>query len=213
MRNENNCIRYLMKEMDPSEELLMERAMMEDENLLIEVESMRQTLAKLDKLPRKNPPSELTDRIIKQAADHAKHNRGAQTLLKPIYKYAVAATLALTVTAGGAWLFMEKADLFADGEGSGDSSVSERPSQPWVRGSSTDFLLNNGESNFFRVASGEVDPWVDRENILHFEDYMINSNGDFNALIEQSNQKLKLIENSIINNRPVKSIQLTGTGN
>jgi hypothetical protein len=33
-----------MKEMDPSEELLMERAMMEDEDLLIEVESMRQTL-------------------------------------------------------------------------------------------------------------------------------------------------------------------------
>ena len=213
MRNENNCIRYLMKEMDPSEELLMERAMMEDENLLIEVESMRQTLAKLDKLPRKNPPSELTDGIIKQAANHVKHNRDARTLLKPIYKYAVAATLALTVTAGGAWFFMDKEGLLAEREGSGDSSVSESPSQAWVRGSGTEFPFNSGGDNFFRAASGEVDPWVDRENILHFEDYMINSNSDFNALIEQSTQKLKLIENSIINNRPVKSIQLTGTGN
>jgi len=40
MQNEDNaCIKYLMKEMDPSEELLMERAMMEDEDLLIEVET------------------------------------------------------------------------------------------------------------------------------------------------------------------------------
>ena len=42
--DENAVIRYLMKEMDPSEEVLMERAMMEDDDLLIEVESMRQTL-------------------------------------------------------------------------------------------------------------------------------------------------------------------------
>ena len=33
LNDENACIRYLMKEMDPSEEVLMERAMMEDDDL------------------------------------------------------------------------------------------------------------------------------------------------------------------------------------
>ena len=42
--DENNAIRYLMKEMDPSEEMEFEKQMREDENLLIEVESLRATL-------------------------------------------------------------------------------------------------------------------------------------------------------------------------
>lgn len=216
MRNEDNdCIRYLMKEMDPSEELLMERAMMEDENLLIEVESMRQTLAKLDKLPRKNPPPELSNRIIEQAAEHAKEKKDSQAAFNPVYRYAVAATLALTITAGGTWFFIDR------GGGNEPSSVSTPTQAAQMSTGNAGISLDNEEDDIFSMTSAEqqaeeqqeVDPWVDRENILRFEDSMINSNSDFNALIESSTQKLKLIENSVINNRPVNSVQLTGTGN
>lgn len=211
MRNEDNdCIRYLMKEMDPSEELLMERAMMEDENLLIEVESMRQTLKKLDKLPRKIPPSELTDRILEQAADKAREKRNSRRSFNPVYKYAVAATLALTITAGGTWFFMDR------GEGTEESPSPASSEAARLSTGNAAFSWNDGNNNIFEnTAAGdqEIDPWVDRENILRVEDYNISGNVDFNALLERSNQKLKLIENSVINQRPVKSIQLTGSEN
>ena len=87
MRNEDNdCIRYLMKEMDPSEELLMERAMMEDEDLLIEVESMRQTLQKLDQLPKMDPPSDVAEAVMEKAAEQAKENRNDNYSYKPAIK-------------------------------------------------------------------------------------------------------------------------------
>ncbi|MCW9706422.1 hypothetical protein [Fodinibius salsisoli] len=211
MRNEDNdCIRYLMKEMDPSEELLMERAMMEDENLLIEVESMRQTLKKLDKLPRKDPPSELSNNILKQAAEQAEKNRESQKTLNPVFKYAVAATLALTIGAGGTWFYMGGSVT----DDSRRSRISAAPSQSQVASGSSDFQLNNINFEALKVTSAaakKVTPWVDRENVIHFEDQMNNS--DFEALIQESTQKLKPINNSALNNRPVKSIQLTGTGN
>lgn len=211
MRNEDNdCIRYLMKEMDPSEELLMERAMMEDEDLLIEVESMRQTLTKLDKLPQKNPPSELTDRILEQAVDHVEKKREAQKSFKPAYKYAVAATLALTLTAGGTWFYMD--------QGGKSSSQSAAPSKAQITSGNEGFLFGDEGIMPFQATSAEeqdpeIDPWIDRNDILQFEDQMMNNRGDFNALLERSTQKLKLINNTTINKRPAKSIQLTGTGN
>lgn len=207
MRNEDNdCIRYLMKEMDPSEELLMERAMMEDEDLLIEVESMRQTLQKLDKLPQKSPPSELTNNILEQAAHQAEKNRTAQQAVNPVYKYAVAATLALTVTAGGTWFFM--------GEGANDvrtSAISSSPSTAQVAAGGTSFTLDDINYEALQVPAKQqqaVAPWVDRKDVIRFTGQ--NNNSQFKALMQESNQKLKPIDNSAMQGRPVKSIQMTG---
>ena len=61
------CIRYLMKEIDPSEEIELEREMMADENLLIEVESLRKTYQKLQKLPLKEPPTRVVCKISEEA--------------------------------------------------------------------------------------------------------------------------------------------------
>src|SRR5690554_5770159 len=62
--DEHKCIRYLMKEMDPSEELEFEHLMREDENLLIEVESLRATYKRTSQLSIKNPPEFLTRKIL-----------------------------------------------------------------------------------------------------------------------------------------------------
>ena len=211
MRNEDNdCIRYLMKEMDPSEELLMERAMMEDEDLLIEVESMRQTLAKLDKLPQKNPPSELTDSILEQASEQAKQNRDSQKTFGPaVVKYAAAATIALTLTAGGAWLFMG-----SSGSSSSASAVSNKSVQAEISGQMPTFDID--EIAAFATLPDEdkdIDPWVDRDNVLRFDEEILNNRSKFNALIKSSTQKLQLIDSPSIRSKRPKSIQLTGTGN
>ncbi|HLR25160.1 MAG TPA: hypothetical protein VK112_04780 [Fodinibius sp.] len=206
MRNENNdCIRYLMKEMDPSEELLMERAMMEDEDLLIEVESMRQTLSKLDRLPQKSPSSEVTDSVLEQAAKQAELNRSAQKSTGSVYRYAVAATLALTLTAGGAWLFMGSSTDRSSQQLRADQEVGSQP------------VFDIAEiASFAKVPATEkkeVDPWVDRNDVLEFGASTLKNSDQFNALRQRSTRKLQLIDSPTIQRERVKSIQLTGTGN
>lgn len=216
MRNEeNDCIRYLMKEMDPSEELLMERAMMEDEDLLIEVESMRQTLQKLDKLPDVEPPSYVVDSVMEEAAEHAREKRASRTSFSNTFKYAVAATLALTITAGGAWLFVG-----TEGENSqqqqatvaSTSSPAPSSSQASERSATLQFSENDIQ-NVTVSQTPKVDPWVDRNNILRFEDQFSNQNEQFRAIMKRSTQKLQLIEDPSVSGGRVNSIQLTGSNN
>ena len=220
MRNEDNdCIRYLMKEMDPSEELLMERAMMEDEDLLIEVESMRQTLQKLDQLPEMDPPSDVTDAVMEKAAEQAKENRNDNYAYNPAIKYAVAATLALTITAGGAWLFVgsEGSEQRQASVASSSSEQTEQAEMPQAAGAqmATDQGFQEAGVRSASTTSSQptVEPWVDRNDILRFEEQFSSSNDKFEAILQQSTQKLQLIENSTINGGRVNSFQLTGSGN
>ena len=203
MRNEDNdCIRYLMKEMDPSEEILMEQAMMEDEDLLIEVESMRQTLKKLDKLPRIEPPSYVQDAVLEKASNHAEKKKFNQSL-KPAFKYAVAATLALTVTAGGMWLYI--------GGETGENQQSE-PIQAQAS-TNTSLQLNNSAIETASAEDLQIEPWVDRDNVLNFEDYYMDGDSNFKTILNNSTQKLRLIETPMTNSDRVNPLQLTGSGN
>lgn len=217
MRNKDNeCIRYLMKEMDPSEELLMERAMMENEDLLIEVESMRQTLQKLDKLPEMEPPSDVTESVLEKAAEQAEKNRkNNQPLRKPAFKVAVAATLALTFTAGGAWFFGGAEDNQTQPQ-TITSSPSSAPA-PGVTENATGFQFSGTTDDFLNPATftktSNVEPWVDRNNILRFDDYFSNQNEQFRALLDRSAEKLKLIESSMPSRQRPNPVQLTGSGN
>lgn len=219
MRNEdNNCIRYLMKEMDPSEELLMERAMMEDEDLLIEVESMRQTLQKLDKLPEVSPPSNVTDAVMEKAAEQAEKNRRSNAYKNP-FKMAVAATLALTITASGAWLFVgseSTSEQELQTVTSPQSSASSTAPAQVNESSAAGVQVSDNNENLARPSSAEestVDPWVDRNDILRFDENFTEQSEQFRTIMDQSAQKLRLIENSIPTNQSVNSVQLTGSGN
>ena len=73
-KNDEDCIRYLMREMDPSEEIEFEREMMSNENLLIEVESLRSTYNKVKKLPLKQAPKELLNRVKEEAVLNQQQN-------------------------------------------------------------------------------------------------------------------------------------------
>jgi len=223
MRNkDNDCIRYLMKEMDPSEELLMERAMMEDEDLLIEVESMRQTLKKLDNLPEVEPPSDVTDAIMDKAAEQAEKNRKSQKTFTPVLRYAVAATLALTVTAGGAWLYMGSEETQTSSpqtnvaatsvSGDNDSTSDNAPTDvAGMQLTSTNAPQNVTSSE--TTAQSEVQPWIDRNDILRFEDQFSSQNESYQTLIKNATEKLQLIEHPTQRSSRVNSLQLTGSGN
>jgi hypothetical protein len=65
------CVKYVFDELDPSEITLVEQAMMHDQNLLIEVESLKSTWRKLKNLPELTPPPNLSDAILDQAKDYS----------------------------------------------------------------------------------------------------------------------------------------------
>lgn len=129
LSREDGCIRYLMKEMDPSEEKEFERMMTEDEDLLIEVESLRLTHRKLNQLPLKNPPEHVTRNVLNDAKKLPPSRNSQNNLFSgKITGYAAAASVLLAVFAGS-WFLIP-----SDSTGAGDAVNTNTTSavNPWV---------------------------------------------------------------------------------
>jgi hypothetical protein len=124
--DENNAIRYLMKEMDPSEEMEFEQQMREDENLLIEVESLRATKRRLSALSTKNPPQSLTQQITDDAKQLQSDKINSTKNITFFLKRGVAAAILLAAFTGGSYFYYT---------GSSDSKLPVSASEaiePWV---------------------------------------------------------------------------------
>jgi hypothetical protein len=190
MQNEDDVIRYLMKEMDPSEEVLMERAMMEDDDLLIEVECMRRTLHRLDELPEKTPPAPLSESIVQQAGEHK--NKFA-FISGDIFKYAAVLIIGIGL-GGGVWLFLQTWVLQKQGKENPKTVISVH-------------TINT------KAAVGDnmnIKPWVDRHNVIYFQD-MFGSKSHYNNIRQTSLHKLTPVHNSSSPTAPyTQAIHLTG---
>ncbi|MDR9417501.1 hypothetical protein [Gracilimonas sp.] len=126
--DEHNTIRYLMKEMDPSEEAEFERKMREDEDLLIEVESLRATKRKLSSLPQKKPPKEITNQVLN---DIKQLQSNKSTFLKTFSTFAkrgLAAAILLMSMTVGYFYFMGNSATTQETAIPSDSETVE----PWV---------------------------------------------------------------------------------
>jgi hypothetical protein len=173
--DENDVIRYVMEEMDPSEEVLMERAMMEDDDLLIEVESMRHTMQRLNDLPEKEPPAELTQSIVREAKTHQKHRRGWADVSPNMYKYAAVLMIGICL-GGGMWFFMN----FYFGQrgnvrqATATISTQRLPVKPQVK------------------------PWVDRHDIIYFQDKFSEKSG-YQSIQQASLHKLTPVQQPAVN--------------
>lgn len=123
--DDHKAIRYLMKEMDPSEELEFEKLMREDEDLLIEVESLRATNKKLSALPHLDPPDNIVENISKEAEQKARQNSGYN--YKNIFVRGAAAAVLLASLTGG---YMYYNSMPVD---SGTPTVANNQTiEPWV---------------------------------------------------------------------------------
>lgn len=185
-KTESVCIRYLMREMDPSEEIEFEREMMRDENLLIEVESLRKTFQKLGKLPLKEPPTELVEKIASEAvqAQQEMLNRSRKWMFYMSRSVAAAAVLILMVSSGVYFL-------------GGDSGNSSGTSLPPV------------------TETGEVEPWVDRSNTIHFVGTSIQQDNPepLQQEVEDSYSKLKLVNERTGFESSNRTVILTSSSN
>lgn len=102
------CLKYVLNELDPSEVLLVERAMANDDDTLIEVESLRLTLRKIDRMPEYKPPRHVQQRILEEAKRHAEE-RYQQSRIINFFSFqntvsytaaAVAAVLLISISYG-----------------------------------------------------------------------------------------------------------------
>lgn len=191
MPNHEGLIRYLMKEMDPSEEVEFERSMMEDEDLLIEVESLRKTLQKTQALPQIHPPHHITESVLNQAKEY-RSKQLLSTRIKelPYINYAAAAVVIIALGIG----------------------------YSFTQWNSSDVPLSSASVNSIDQSSSDVKPWVDKNNILKVADGY-NSNGNRQSMYmdgEWAKNGAKLIQVNATSNgfREVpKNIQLTGSSN
>lgn len=174
-------LRYILNELDPSEETLVEKAMLEDENVLIEVESLRTTLKKIQNLPVLEPPIELTSKIVEKALEV----QFEISKIKPItyirrFSYAAAATLMI---AGGSIWYVQ-------------SSLNSQS------------VLTEHSDRFTTTASMQnSSPWVDKQNIIHIG--TIGTSGEL--VPDSVMNKLRPIESNQQSFQIPRQVQLTGT--
>jgi len=141
-KNDEDCIRYLMREMDPSEEIEFEREMMSNENLLIEVESLRSTYNKVKKLPLKQTPQDLLSKVKEQAVmGQRKKLRSSYFMIGWLGKTVAAAATILLLISTGVYFF----EPFSDG----------------INSNGVDGKVNSSTS---------VQPWVDRNQVINISD-------------------------------------------
>lgn len=189
---EHKCIRYLMKEMDPSEELEFEYLMREDENLLIEVESLRATFKKTSQLPLKNPPEFLTQNVLndlkalQSSSSNKKHN------LFVLAAKSLAAAVVIAALSGSYFYFWQSEEAMP-----ANPAVSETV-QPWV-----------DRDEVIRLPMQVQTPAAAQSQSAPVPVNQVRQT--WNREFEQSYQKLQLVK--FYNNQPgsYNGFHLTGT--
>ncbi|SMO86052.1 hypothetical protein [Gracilimonas mengyeensis] len=184
--DENKAIRYLMKEMDPSEVMEFEKKIREDEDLLIEVESLRATQRKLSGLPKKNPPKHITKKIASEAKQLQSQKVRKSKTITLLAKRGVAAAVLLAAFYGG----------FQYYEGTSGSATSQEA----VPASAT--------------TAGSVTPWVDRNEVLRFNGTeTTEASAEMQQELNRSFEKLQLVNDPGSVNGTGSGILLTGSTN
>jgi hypothetical protein len=170
--------------MDPSEEIEFERKMMSDENLLIEVESLRSTYNKVKQLPIKQVPKEIIDRVKKQAVlEQQKSLKWSFNLVNWFGKGVAAAATILLLISIGLYTFSSDSDPL---------------------------IMQDLDQNI--MSTGVVQPWVDRNEVINISDRIDvikaqNIGEDF----EKSFDKLIPISTSVNQAKQRQSVLLTSS--
>ena len=183
MLNDNErCIRYVTNELEPSECMVFEKEMMENDDLLIEVETMRRTLKKLDNLPEYQPPRHLTEQIVNDAV--------ALQSQKPLQLTPFPESGTNTKFFAAAAFILAGILLVSFNYSWNVSEIeSQNPQQNEKTFAKELPNLNSAPASKAHKKT-KVDPWVDRNDVIYFN---ATSNGQTN---KQGNQSFYNTANS-----------------
>jgi len=206
MQNDKNlCIKYLMNELEPSEIMALQKAIEEDQDLLIELESLRNTLQKLETLDEVEPPENIRESVIQQAVEYRAMENWYinQFSIRKMAGY-LAAAAALIFTVGLSGTFITDSVF---------QSTYMEYLQPTQQNTS-EFQQSAIQHN---TSSVGVKPWVDRNDILRFEDKFNSDRATaFDSALNKSFQKLVPVNNEFeditsTGNRQNNGFQLTSS--
>jgi len=190
-------IAYLYNEMDPSEKLEFERDLEVDENLLIEVETLRKVTTKLHNIDAVQPPNEVVDAVLKSLEN--RRTEAGNRRSKRFFYYSAAALLLIGFTYG----FVIKGEL--NGELPNEAGSASIGSIQNILPASIDNITRESESN-------RVMPWIDENEVLHFRDGLYGSEASsIDSLFRQSFQKLTPITNPTQSPTARQNLHLTGS--
>lgn len=190
-------VAYLYNEMDPSEKLEFERDLSVDDNLLIEVETLRKVSTKLHNMETVQPPKDVVNAVL-QSLEERKTVAGSRRSQKFVY-YSAAAILMLGLTYG----FILTGDT-----GNELSNDSDSASIGTIQS-----VLPASMGNETSVSeSDKLMPWVDRNDVLHFREGLYGSEAaSVDSIFRQSFQKLTPITNPSQSPTARQNLHLTGS--
>jgi hypothetical protein len=172
-----------MKELDPSEEMLVEQAMIDDENTLIEVESLRNTYKRVQNLPRYSAPNHILESLVNTSAVKT-IEKSRITPLFNFRKISYAAAASLMIAGGATW-YMQ------------------------IGGSETLMVNEATDGSMYQTSEQVSNPWIDNKDILHVNGSGVTADNVPDTVLN----KLRPIDGEIITVRPGRQLQLTGAQN
>ena len=216
----DRCISYIYNEMDPSEQVEFERELEHDENLLIEVESLKKISERLHDDRLMDPPADLLESIYQKAA----HTNGSAGRTVNWWRWGSAAAVLLISVSMSSYMLLPVAESDDEPE-SNENALMGLPSPRWSVDQEDDIRVvretaEQGRENEVPVAQAQASssveqsgtPWVDNNDILRFGDRVpATSASQIDSIKTQSLKKLTPVDSLQERARMQHRLHLTGS--
>ena len=205
--NQAEIIRFLMDEMDPSEKNLFEKRIRLNQDLLIEVESLKKTWEKTNAYPSFKSPERVKEAIFAKAeASINASNKSWNWKWIPQHGFKVAASFLVMATALIAWNTWMPTNQ-SESTGSLNTPIDVQQSNaPLTTAKDSSIGSNANETD------SEITPWVDHNHIIRFAgttDFNLSQSPEINSTSQQ-NSKLRLANDQTGYTGQGRKILLTG---
>ena len=197
----NRSITYIYDEMDPSEKVEFERDLELNENLLIEVESLKRVQSRLNGIQVVEAPQHVVDNIY-LIADKKAQKPARMFLFSSTMYSAAAALLLLGLTSS--YLFLSNEETSVNEGITNNAAISA----PVFIHQAEPAVSTIGNSSLER----NVTPWVDTNEVIYFQDRLqTNGSASVDSIFENSFRKLTPVKNPSFSNPNRQNLHLTGS--
>lgn len=185
--------------MDPSERVEFERELLEDENLLIEVESLRTIQQKMSELKTIYPPKDVTAALCTDLSRKNRLKRFSQTRNRLL-----AAAVVVSAFTSLSYLLLYSPSEGQQHSGS-EQAASLGSSGILVPAASADPVPRSGSSE------AGIQPWVDSNEVIHFIDqFQPSAEASLDSIYYQSIQRLTPVGTPSGSAPTARQLHLTG---
>jgi anti-sigma factor RsiW len=196
---ENRSIAYIYNEMDPSEKLEFERDLNNDNDLLIEVESLKKISKDLNQLEQISPPAHVVDAVFNSAKINSQES--SKPYWKPIF-YSAAAILLVGITSG----------IFLLEDPTGQNDINQETESASVA-TGVQLFSEPANTSYPSEDRERLEPWVDNNEVFYFQGQTASDNSLVSDSIRNESLKKLTPVNPAGQQMGRRHLQLTGSRN